>query len=197
MKSHKIENLIEINKLRFRLESLADSAAHLNRDLEQIGAVRLKPYFRIYNNCIKKYKALYPKEFKELEFECLPLYGKNETELFTQIKVSTLVSQSRELISILKGILYPYENYLKVPGNITLKWLLDNANYKFWLKSVGFVFFLIAFGIFISETNLYKNVKPFLMGSINEIIKKPKMIKMEVIAPKTKKIITNSEGPMP
>ena len=111
--------------------------------------------------------------------------------------MSTLVSQARELISILKGILYPYENYLKVPGNITLKWLLDNANYKFWLKLVGFVLSLIALGLFISETNLYKNIKPLLNGSSNEMIKKTKIIKMKEVTPKTNKVITNSERPIP
>jgi hypothetical protein len=159
MKPQKIEELVEINKLRFRLESLVESALNIRSNAEQIGVVRLKPYFRTYNLCIKKYKLYYSEEFKELEFECLPLYGKDECELFTIEKVSTLISQSRELISILKGILYPYENYLKLPGNITLGWLYDNANYKFFLKILGFAISLIGFGIFISEINLYKTLK--------------------------------------
>ena len=66
-----------------------------------------------------------------------------------------------ELISILKGELYPYENYLKIPGNITIKWLLDNANIKFWLKILSCVIFIFLLGVSFSRTNLYKNIEGF------------------------------------
>ncbi|MDO9579896.1 MAG: hypothetical protein Q7J06_04940, partial [Bacteroidales bacterium] len=142
MNTYKIEKLVEINKLRFRLESLAKRASNVRSTTEQIEFVRYKPFFKTYNICTETFKSYYPDEFEKLDFEELPLYTENGKEGFTKEKLSTLINQSEELISILKGELYPYENYLKIPGNITIKWLLDNANIKFWLKILSCVIFI-------------------------------------------------------
>jgi len=174
MRSYKIEKLIEINKLRFRLESLVKRASNIRDSTEQIGLTRYKPFYRTYNLCVREFESLYPEEYNKLDFEELPLYDAKGKERFTREKLSTLINQSEELISILKGSLYPYENYLKLPGNITISWLIQNANLKFVLKIITYSFLIFSLGIAFGKTNLYKNIESsFKAKKTAIIIKKP------------------------
>jgi len=113
-----------------RLDSLVRDVEDVHEIQDQYGYVRYKPFFNTYNSCNEEFRSNYPDIYEQLSLEDLPLYDEQGNEQFTNVKISTLVRQSRDLLAVLRSM--APDQPPSSPKKITLHWLFTNVSWKVW-----------------------------------------------------------------
>lgn len=124
-----------------QFESLVSQIKNIDSTIAILGNVRYKPLYSIYNSYIATFEDYYPRQYKQLNIEPLPLYDANKTELFTNEKLSTLLHQSEFIVAFLKGSLPP--NYSGTPENFkeSLGWYWNNTHWSIIIFLVSIFYF--------------------------------------------------------
>ena len=113
-----------------RLDSLVRDVEDAHKIQDKYGYVRYKPFFNTYNSCNEEFRSNYPDIYERLSLEDLPLYDKQGKEQFTNVKISTLVRQSRDLLAVLRSM--APNQPPSSPKKITPHWLFTNVSWKVW-----------------------------------------------------------------
>ena len=144
---HRFRNLVQA------LEGLGSTI----QGLGQIGRIRYKPIYNDYISCIHEFRTIFLDEYSKLNLEEIELYGKDGRELFTGEKLSTLLHQSKSVLSILESRASTYDD-LNLPNKVTLSWLWKHVPARFWLWSLGIMIIILGTGISLGQFNWIKEL---------------------------------------
>ena len=166
-----------------QFESLINSINQIDSMASKLRGIRVKPWFVNYNSCLEEFKIHFPKDYKQLNLEPLPLLDAGGKHAFTFEKLITMLPQTEAVVALLKGLLPP--NYTSKPETIkdSIAWYWNNAHWSAMLFFAGMLISAFIFGTFFSETTLYKKtIKPFAQEIMN--IKKATSNTIAPITPK-------------
>lgn len=140
-----------VNKLIRRLESLINDVEGADTIKQKFGMVRYKPFFTTYNSCINEFMSLFPEECAKLNLEDLPLYDSNRNEQFTNLKISTLLHQSRDVLAVLQSLSPQESAGLEYPHKVTLSWIWKHVPVSFWIWLVSLLIAAFLIGVTVGQ----------------------------------------------
>lgn len=152
-----------------RFEALIESILCLRATVQQLGFVRFKPLFSIYNSIVDGFKEQYRVEYDSLGLEDVPLYGETGNEHFNSGKLSTVLHHSQAIVGSLKGMLPPA--LLENPGGTTIIATAQAASRAESSASADIHFSLLldGFGEAIQQSQMDPEAKAELLAELDQL----------------------------